>query len=283
MTTSSTFSWNTDNSLNRDYNWSSSIAETLIIAVPNNAHSERSSSEAMDSCLRVGQINPSIFYGYDGTDLKTIKTPAHLVGNSVMSMIKVVDCALSITEVACALSHIAVWVHCININKPIVVLEHDALMLCSFMDMSYTNSLEYLGHSCELDDLYVALGVSDYDHLVEYYQNAEHLPRPRARLPVTMVINHNYLFCHGLHAYAIDPFMARRLLARVLTEGLSNPIDVVLEVTDFTVVQTGIYATQGPASVISTIDDLGLSLGASVDHTPGQGRKHMYSIPGVSQ
>ena len=280
-TTSNTFSWETDSSLSRDYNWDSSIAETCIIAVPNNPHSERSGADALDSCHRVGQVNPRIFHGYDGTDLKTIKTPAHLVGNSVMSMIKVVDCSLSITEVACALSHIAAWVHCINFNKPIVVLEHDALMLRPFRAMTYTNSLEYLGHASELENLYAASGVWDYDELVEHYREIGEYPEATLRLPVTMVINYNYLFCHGLHAYAIDPFMARRLLVRVLEEGLSNAIDVVVEVTDFTVVQTGIYAAQGPAAKTSTIDSN--SLEASAKHVPGQGRKHLYSIPGVSQ
>ena len=267
------FKWNTDSNLNVNYNWDSSIAETCIIAIADNAHSHSQSCAAIESCHRVGQVAPRIFYGYDGTDSKTIHTPDHLVGNSIMSWIKVLDTRLSITEVACALSHIAAWVHCISIDRPIVVLEHDALMLRSFNCMTYTNSLEYLGNSSEIPKLYKETGAESYAQLVEYYlQKPE--PDLQGRLPIIMSVNYNYLFSHGLHAYAIDPFMARRLVARVLTEGLINPIDVVVEVTDFTLVQSGIYAVTGSGSKISTISSDNSDLIA-------RGRKSIYSMPGV--
>ena len=286
------FKWNTDSNLNVNYNWDSSIAETCIIAIADNAHSHSQSCAAIESCHRVGQVAPRIFYGYDGTDSKTIHTPQHLVNeaaklvsydskfikssavnSSVMSWVKVLDSRLSITEVACALSHIAAWVHCIGIDRPIVVLEHDALMLRAFNCMTYTNSLEYLGNSSEIPKLYKETGAENYAQLVEYYlQNPE--PDLQGRLPIIMSVNYNYLFSHGLHAYAIDPFMARRLVARVLTEGLINPIDVVVEVTDFTVVQSGIYAVTGSGSKISTISSDNSDLIA-------RGRKSIYSMPGV--
>ena len=288
------FNWNTDSYLNVNYNWAMDIAETCIIAVPNNASSQEKAQNALASCRYVGQPNPSIYLGYDGTDKKTIYTPERLkpTGSvlssyngdfirrstdadmiNVMSWVKVLDPALSVAEVACALSHISLWVHCININKPIVIMEHDAYMLRPFDRMTYTNSIEYLGHDCEMVKLLKEADVKDYPELIQYYKNTGRYPEKELRLPVTMVINYNFLFSHGLHAYAIDPFMARRLFARVLTEGLINPIDVVVEVTDFELVQTAVYAILGPDSSESSI-------------SPGKKaseRKNTYSVPGVSQ
>lgn len=295
METSNEFKWGTDSFLNRDYNWDNGIAETCIIGLANNAASIEQAESALSSCKYVGQENARIFHGYDGTDRESIVTPQWLSNReemlpgyagdfvrtkqyayNVMSWIKVLDTALSVTEVACALSHISLWLHCININKPIVILEHDAYMLRPFTSMTYTNSIEYLGHSIELPQLYKQAGVSSYLELIAHYRETGQYPEQTARLPVTMVINYNFLFSHGLHAYAIDPFMARRLFARLLTDGLINPIDVVVEVSEFELVQTGVYATLGAGSLTSTID--------RVQHQTGQsGRKNTYSIPGVSQ
>lgn len=282
------FTWRGDAYLNPNYNWDPTIAETCIIGLP------QASEQAQDckiSCEYVGQPRPRIFWGYDGTDQATILTPERFRTGprlgfngdfeshgtdpdtvNVMSWIKVLDPALSITEVACALSHISLWAHCININKPIVIMEHDAYMIRPFTRMSYTNSVEYLGHDSEMLQLLKSAGVDTYHQLIAHYKTTGQYPRQTLRLPVTMLININFLFTHGLHAYAIDPFMARRLWARVLTEGITNPIDVVVEVTDFELVQTGVYATLGPSKVNSSID-------------PGakQTRKDTYSIPGVSQ
>ena len=285
------FNWRTDSSLNRDYNWDPTIAETCIIALADNPQSQAQAQQALHSCEYVGQPSPWIFDGYDGTDRETIRTPRGLTKpgrspsffarkdrelNNVMSWIKVLDTALSVTEVACALSHIALWTHCININRPIVILEHDAYMVRPYTRMTYTNSCEYLGHSCELNQLFEQTGTTNYLELVEYLKTTGRYPDPVARLPVTMIINYNFLFSHGLHAYAIDPFMARRLFAHVLTEGLINPVDAVLEVTSFELVQSAVYAVLGHSSANSTID-------VEQNLSGRSGRKHTNSIPGVSQ
>jgi len=288
------FNWTTDSFLNVDYNWDNTIGETCIIAIPNHAASQEKAQNALDSCIYVGQPNPRIYLGYNGTDKRTIYTPDRLkTTNSVltsyngdfvhrqsdanlinvMSWIKVLDSALSVTEVACALSHISLWVHCININKPIVIMEHDAYMIRPFERMTYTNSIEYLGHDSELSSLLNDAKVDTYIELIQYYKETGKYPEKVLRLPVTMVINYNFLFSHGLHAYAIDPFMARRLFAKVLTEGLTNAIDVVVEVTDFELVQTAVYAILGADAEKSTISP----------NNKISERKNTYSVPGVSQ
>ena len=265
--------------IDRDYNWDAGIVETCIITVPNHAGSIAQSEIALRSCQRVGQINPMIFWSYDATSGENIITPDHLMGQDHSGWIKVLDPALSIREVACALSHIAVWAHCITLNRPIVVLEHDAVMIRPFNFKTQVNCLEYLGHKYDVPSEITRVGVGSHEELVEYYMKPENAAAAVEMLPMTALINYNYLYPMGLHAYAIDPFIARRLYSRVLLDGLINPIDVVVEVTEFEVSQSGVYAfchdenTQG--HIISTINN--------DEQTLMRGRKSIFSIPGISQ
>lgn len=270
------FKWAGDSHYKQYQNWDLGIAETCIITIPDHSSSQEAGQRCLASCLKVGQVNPVIHLGYDGTDHQSIKTPDHLKsGINPTGWVKVLDTNLSIPEVACALSHISLWAHCIEINQPIVILEHDALMLRPFNHMHYINSLEYLGDIAEFDILCHQSGVKTYDELVEYYATTS--TEFVSRLPSVGLININYHYSRGLHAYAIDPAMARRLFSRVLTDGLINPIDVVVEVCEFGLVQTGISAIQNPDNSHTT-SSIGIINGSNI-YT----RKNKFDIPGVSR
>ena len=121
------------------------------------------------------------------------------------------------------------------------------------------------------------LGFTEYSELIQHYSDPNNYVPAEHQLPMASVINYNYLYSLGLHAYAIDPFIARRLFARILTDGLINPVDCLIEVTDFELVQTGVYAFQSLSDVYNTtigFDDAGNMM---------QGRKNTYSVPGVAQ
>jgi GR25 family glycosyltransferase involved in LPS biosynthesis len=275
-TESNVFKWTTDSHLNTNYNWNKNIAETRVITIKGNAHSEQQANHALRSCERVNQPNSEIFWAYDGTDRNTIRTPDHLKNNDPMSWVKVLDPALSITEVACALSHLALWIRCITINKPILILEHDAIMLRPFREITNSNSLEYLGHQFQIQSHIDKLKLASYPDLVYHYQNPANYPELKQELPLLALINYNYLYSMGLHAYAIDPFMARRLFSYVLSNGLINPIDTIVEITNYEIAQTGIYAFNSLQSETTTI-------GFPDSLSTLQGRKNTYSVPGVSQ
>jgi len=72
------FEYSVDDSLNITYDRTKQIAETLIISILNNENSIACATRAINSCKKVGQPNPKLFWAYDGTDKKTIKTPEHL-------------------------------------------------------------------------------------------------------------------------------------------------------------------------------------------------------------
>lgn len=270
MIDTNTFNYSTDSNLNLFYDRTKEIAETLIITVPDNKKSIGCAERAIRHCLLVNQPNPRIFWGYDGTDRKTIKTPEHLKDSTAMQLLKVMDTNLVISEVACFLSHIAAWVHCVKINKPVVILEHDSIMLRPFNKINFSNCLEYLGHVADLAN---ELGMKNADSLKHYlagnyYENRIH--RKYLDIPLTQFVNANYLLILGLHNYAIDPIMAKKLVSYVIHYGIVNPADAIIEQHEFTIVQTGTYAVQG-------ID----SEETSVITAKGLGRKYTHMIPGV--
>ena len=235
-----------------------SEVETYIIAIQGNKNSETQLQKCIESCKRVGQ-KYNVFYGYDGTDRKTIKTPDHLKSKDYMKWIKLKDHGLSITEVACALSHLAVWAECMTIDKPIIVLEHDALMVSPFKKFKFKNSIQYLGHQDQLKQIGNPFLMSRGLHAAPVHH-----------------INYNFAFARGFHCYAIDPLMARRLFSQILQDGLINAADVIAEITKYSVVQDGIYGIQNnPAGVSSSI--------TPITRSAYRGRKDWTKMPGVTR
>lgn len=267
--------YQTDQHLSINNSYDLTIESAYILSIDGNAVSKEQTDHCIASCESVG-MPYRVFYGYDGTDKKTIKTPKHLIDKDYMKWIKVLDTGLSITETCCALGHLALWYHCITLDRPIVILEHDAVMLRPLIEMSGYNRIEYLGHKYELPSMYKIFDCKT-ENVTELVEKIKQDPiDPHDRRAVTSVINYNYLYPMGLHAYAIDPMMARRLVAHIMTTGLVNPIDTVPQVDKFATFQTGVYAVQQDNSEKkSTI--------AYFDNTIFKNRKNTYTLPGVTR
>ena len=258
-----------------DHTYSLDIEKAYILSIPNNEKSSIQTRKCIDSCLAVG-MKYKVFDSFDGTSLDTIKTPHHLKDKDYIKWIKIMDHRLTITEVCCAMGHLALWAHCISINRPIVILEHDAIMLTPYTKLVSHNVLEYLGHKCELRHLYDNYGVHSLDELIPMIINQP--TKQFIRRSMSNVVNYNWMYPMGLHAYAIDPIMARRLFFHVMTEGLINPIDAVVRSDKFTVVQNGLYACQNEqAEELSTIEY------ADSEASTRYGRKDTFTLPGVSR
>jgi GR25 family glycosyltransferase involved in LPS biosynthesis len=265
----------TDASLSLNYDFNREIENTYIINVKGNEISQKQAAICADSCNKVGQRHV-LYSGYDGTDNKEIKTPNHLKNKDYMKWIKLMDSTMSMPEVACALSHFALWAHCITLNKPIVILEHDAIMLRPYPVFKFYNTIEYLGHQFELEGVKAMYKLQDNNQVIEKFHRKEIDPPIGVQHSMINIINYNYLYPMGLHAYAIDPMMAKRLFAHVLNEGIINPVDTIIEVGQFELIQTGLYAFQNDdAREMSTLD--------IPDGTIFKSRKKTYTIPGVGR
>jgi len=202
-----------------DINWSydREIENTYIITLQGNKVSETMSKRCQDSCTSVGQ-KFTVYPAFDGTSGE-IKTPNQCIDKIYMKWFKQLDHELSITEVACALSHISLWCHCIDIDKPIVILEHDVIMTNKIEVHPYYNSIIYLGN--------VEQALKNW---------------PILNTPTHASNGHNYHFICRAHAYAIDPQVAKNLVAHVLKMGICESLDMMIRADIFSIVQMGVFA-----------------------------------------
>jgi hypothetical protein len=201
-------------SLNRSYNLQ--VFGTYIIYLPNVEKSVEFAERCLESCQRIGQ-KAELFEGFDGTG-KEIIVPDHFKNQSWVKWLKVTDHFQSLTEVALSLSHIALWVKCMEVDQPIVILEHDAIMVKPYDIHPFYNIISYLGCQEQL-----ALNS---------------LPA----IPMHRTINNNWHYINKTHAYCIDPPSARKLFLNVLDRGIFESADVMIKCDDVGIVQQGLFA-----------------------------------------
>jgi GR25 family glycosyltransferase involved in LPS biosynthesis/predicted O-methyltransferase YrrM len=232
---------NTDTHLSVYNNYDTIVDCAYVITLPGNETSEKCTARCVDSLNAVG-MKYELFPGFDGTDRKVIKTPDHLKDQQWIKWIKVADHLLSPSEIACAMSHIALWAHCVSINKPIVILEHDALMLKKYTKMPGLCCVDTLGHMYWTNEAIAKLKLQNISMLQEYLKENE--LHTFNDFPFLNVANENYLYQLGQHAYAIDPYAAKKLLTTVINQGLTQPNDTLVNINDIAIITSGFFAAQ---------------------------------------
>jgi len=212
------------NSLYNSYNLQ--VENAYIIHVPTNSVSLELANRCLQSCKKIN-YRAQLYQGFDGTGSEII-VPDHLKNQSWHKWLKVTDHYQSLAEIACSLSHISLWVKCMELDQPIVILEHDAIMVKPYIEHEIYNGLVYLG---------------SVDNLRNPEISKNLIPRHSA-------INKNWNFINRAHAYSIDPAAARKLFTCVLSRGIYESADVMIRVDDVAIVQTGFYAYELPSETI---------------------------------
>lgn len=195
---------------------STDVLGAFVIYLPNSSLSVQMAERCIESCNSVGQ-RAELFEGFDGTR-GSIKVPEHLSNSDWVKWLKVTDHFQSASEVAVSLSHIALWVKCMTEDRPLIILEHDAIMVQAYNTHPFYNAIAYLGCKEQLG-----------------YNN---LPPT----PMHSSINRNWHFINRAHAYCVDPGTARRLFTNVLDRGIFESADVMIKCDDVAIVQPGFYA-----------------------------------------
>jgi len=213
------------------YSYDDNVNTAYIITIDGNKNSKELFNRCAESCDRVGQRYER-WEAFDGTDNKEIKIPDNLKNQSWLKLLKFTSYKMTISEIACALSHISLWVHCIAIDKPIVILEHDAILINSYRKHAFRNSVCWLGN---------LNGASQYDDGA--------FPITSPPMPGE---TKNTIHIDTCQAYAIDPLSANQLLIAVLDRGMYAPVDIMLKSNKFCITQTGLYNIS--KNEISTID-----------------------------
>ena len=115
-----------------------------------------------------------------------------------------------------------------ELDRPIVILEHDAIMVKPYNTHQVYNGLVYLG---------------SVENLRDPTLNQNLIPRHSA-------INKNWNFINRAHAYSIDPAAARKLFTCVLSRGIYESADVMIRADDVAIIQTDFYAYELPGETI---------------------------------
>lgn len=191
------------------------VDSAYIITVKGNEASEEYSKRCQASCVRVG-MPFKVWDAFDGTG-SSIVPPSHV--DTITQIVKVTDHYMTRGEVACALSHISLWSHCALIDKPIVILEHDAIMVKKFTQHLSYNTIVYLGG-----------------------REWEKGNWPILPIPPHASEGPNYHFICRAHAYSIDPTMAKNLLSHVIKMGICAPLDIMIRADLFNITHQGLYA-----------------------------------------
>lgn len=192
-----------------------SVEKAYIIRIDGHTVSENKAKRCADSCDAVGQAW-EYWDAYNGISDPLI-SPKH--NGQFMNLLKVTDHYMTRGEVACAMSHISLWVKCVEQDKPLIVLEHDSVMVKPYTQHAVFNSIAYLGSNEQVNQGWAVMPTP-----------------PHASEGV------NYHFICRAHAYAIDPAVAKNLLAHVLKYGIAAPLDILIRADIFPIHQMGVFA-----------------------------------------
>jgi GR25 family glycosyltransferase involved in LPS biosynthesis len=195
------------------------IEKSYIIRMKENEESNKLALRCYESCLFNG-MNARFWEAFDGTNGKDIIVPSNLNDQWFVHWLKKVNDKLSTSQLACFLSHFSLWAHCITIDKPIIILEHDAVVLKSLHYHKYYNTIQFLGCFEQKEG---SLAVSS-------------IP------PHGTIYNGHWRFICRAHAYAIDPAVAKNLISYVLREGITKTLDVIMRCDIFSIIQDDLYA-----------------------------------------
>jgi|688.fasta_scaffold421378_2 hypothetical protein len=209
-------------------NYNRTVSQAYIIYVPNNSVSQTLADRCLKSCQDIN-YPASLWAGFDGTGADLI-IPDNIRRQSWYRWLKVTDHYQSLAEVACSLSHISLWVKCMEQDQPLVILEHDAVMIKPYLEHEIYNGIVYLGSQ----------------------DNMRGQPI-QGIMPGFSAINENWNFINRAHAYSIDPAAARKLFVNVLDRGIFESADVMIKADDVAIIQTGVYAYDKPGETIIKI------------------------------
>lgn len=222
--------------MNYYHSYEMGVAATYVISLPGNEVSERLTEKCLESCKKVGQPNVIVVPGFDASkskvkiqdhdlgkpigELGEIKVPEGLQNQAFINFLRLRRSDMLMTQIACLLSHYSLWCMCLAMDRPIVILEHDAIMVKPYFVHKYFNNIVYLGSK------------EQYKHGSEVYSIPPHASDHKGL---------DRFLCRA-HAYAIDPAIAKNLVAYTIQHGIITSADALIRSDMFGIVQDGVYA-----------------------------------------
>ena len=194
-----------------------SVESTYVITLPENSISQELTARCVKSLEFVGQ-RYTLWRGFDGTKGRP-EIPEDINWAPHILWPKLVTEKLSWAQVACFMSHYSLWCRCLTVDKPIVILEHDAVMVKPYLEHRLFNSIVYLGS------------------IEQYRGNPVYATPPHASDQNGRLRS----LCRA-HAYAIDPAVARSLVSYTIKHGIYESLDMYIRAELFPMSQFDVYA-----------------------------------------
>jgi hypothetical protein len=216
--------------LHSSYN--TEVEKAYIITIKGHKQSEEMAARCLDSCKKVGQ-EAVIWDAFDGTDktIEGIKVPEHCQNATWLKWLRLINHKLTKPEICCLLSHFSLWCKCIELDRPVIALEHDAVMLQKFTHHTAINAIIYLG--CQ-------------EQYASKYWNV---------IPPHAQLNKDFRHLLRTHAYSVDPFVAKNLVSDMLEKGIYTSADVFISLKKYAMLCFGVFAMDVPGE--TTIPELG--------------------------
>lgn len=220
--------------MNLDFSHSREIESAYIIRLSGHPISQQLSDRCMNSCVQVGQ-KAQFWEGFDGTSGSDVLAPDHLKNQHYFNWLKVHDTRITTSQIGCLLSHFSLWCRCLTIDQPIIILEHDAIMLQPLHQFEFYNQIQFLGS-------------------VEQMRGAPQYIIP----PHGTAFEQKLRFISRAHAYAIDPQVAKNMVARMIQNGImaTTTADMFMRADIFSIIQHGLYAYDQWQEDDSTVEEL---------------------------
>ena len=196
------------NDLNLVRSYNTKIAGAFIITLMDHAPSMHMAKQCLYSCEDVGQ-EACLWPAFDAlTSPGQIKIPDRFKDNDWIKWPKLTEWRYNVVpgELACFMSHLSLWIHCINLDQPILILEQDAILLRKIEDYPLFGSILYLGCTEQRTGQMGITGLT----------------------PPFGSDGPNYLFQLRGHSYGISPEVATQLVANVLAYGITSPLDIFI-------------------------------------------------------
>jgi GR25 family glycosyltransferase involved in LPS biosynthesis len=176
--------------------------KAFIIRKPNDDISEKLSSEFIESAEIFG--------------IETEKFDGVYTNHDQILLEKNIRCFPKMKEgkkqslgfKGCFLSHFLLWEKCIELDEPIMILEHDALMIRPLPE----NILDLFTHHCILD---YGIHLPNYEELLKYDGPTKVKEHPRLHANKISIRDINHAHIRGSHAHLIKPLGARTLIDSV--------------------------------------------------------------------
>lgn len=165
------------------------------------------SENLAEECIKTSKSHGLIVYPYNGIYGETQITKKHEEFGIKPWREKMKKNRLGVK--GCFLSHYSIWLHCIEINQPIIIFEHDAILLRPLPENLEFDEFLLLDPFNKMSKEYSIKHSIEYDFSIEEYFNESSKQK--------YGLKHQYAM--GLQAYIIKPKAAKKLVESVKQNG----------------------------------------------------------------